>query len=217
MSKIYLGILDKKRQETFSTLAQFKDFGYLAGGTGLALQIKHRKSFDFDVFLSKPIDNRFRLKVLNVFGDVRIDMYTEDQMIFYTKADVGITFLWYYFDRLFPLIETGVLGLASPMDIAADKAYSIGRRAVWRDYVDMYFLLKRNIADLPKIISLTKKKFKGGFNESLFLEQLAYFKDLEVSPIEFITERPTTAEVKSFLEKKVELYIKKRFSTIKQK
>lgn len=209
MSKIYLGILDRQRQEIFKALSQFRDFGYLAGGTALALQIKHRKSFDFDIFLSNPISNRLRLKIRDVFGDVNIILDTEDQITFRTESGVGITFLWYYFDPLYGLLETEFLQIASIKDISADKAYTIGRRAVWRDYVDIYFLLKKNIDNLLGVISLAKKKFKGSFNESLFFEQLVYFKDIEVTPMEFINDSPTASEIKEFLEKQVKEYIKK--------
>ena len=211
MSKIYLEILDKNRQKIFKSLSQFRDFGYLGGGTALALQILHRESFDFDIFVSKPIDNNLRVKVKNIFADIRVDVDTQDQMTFRTTSQASITFLWYYFDNLYPLVKTESLSLASFWDIIADKAYTIGRRAVWRDYVDMYFVIKKQFVHLSKIISLAKKKFKGNFNESLFLEQLVYFRDLEVVPIEFINEKPTAAEIKKLLENQVKNYIRKNF------
>lgn len=157
MSKIYLEILDKNRQKIFKSLSQFRDFGYLGGGTALALQILHR-----------DIDNNLRVKVKNIFADIRVDVDTQDQMTFRTTSQVSITFLWYYFDNLYPLVKTESLSLASFWDIIADKAYTIGRRAVWRDYVDMYFVIKKQFVHLSKITSLAKKKFKGSFNESLF-------------------------------------------------
>ena len=209
MSKIYLEILDKDRQKIFNSLSAFRDLGYLGGGTALALQIKHRKSFDFDIFLPKPVNNRLRLAVSDIFGDVKFSMDTEDQLIFRTDSGVSITFLWYYFNHLNPLVETESLKIASILDISADKAYTIGRRSVWRDYVDIYFLLKKNFVDLRKIINLADKKFKGAFNEALFLEQLVYFKDLEVAPIEFLDEKPKAAEIKIFLEKQVKDYLGK--------
>lgn len=55
MSKIYLEILDKERIKIFQKMGDFKRIGYLAGGTALALQIKHRKSFDFDIFTLKSM------------------------------------------------------------------------------------------------------------------------------------------------------------------
>lgn len=213
MSRIYLEILDKKREEIFAKLSSFKDYGYLAGGTALALQIKHRKSLDFDVFVKKPITNYFKLKAKKIFG--RIDFYvnTEDQISFRTKDDISVTFVWYYFQPLHPPTKTLSIGLASPYDIAADKAYTIGRRAAWRDFVDLFFLLKKSGIAIEKIIKLAKKKFSGEFNEALFLEQLSYFKDLDVGPIEFLREVYTPAQIRRFLEREVRAYVKKRLGS----
>lgn len=209
MSKIFLGILDEKRLETFRKLVAFKKEGYLAGGTALALQIKHRKSVVFDVFTDRSISTSLRLKVRTIFG--LVDMYTNtsDQISFYTGNHIGVTFVWYYYKPLLPQVSTSSLFLASIQDIAADKAHTLGRRAVWRDYVDIFLLLKNKTLTVEKIISLAKQKFGGEFNETQFLEQLSYFGDVSVVPIEFIDNSYTPEEIKTFLEKEVEIYLKK--------
>ena len=56
MSEIHLELFDTNRQNVFVQLSEFKTFGYLAGGTALALQINHRKSFDFDIFINAARD-----------------------------------------------------------------------------------------------------------------------------------------------------------------
>lgn len=210
MSKIYLEILDKKRQAIFSRLSVFKNSGYLAGGTALALQINHRKSVDFDVFVEKPITGYLRKKINKVFGKQEFYINTSDQISFKTKGEIGVTFVWYYYPLLYPSIKTYFLNLASVDDIATDKAETIGRRAVWRDYVDIFFLLKKNIITLEKIMKLAKRKFQGEFVETQFLQQLPYFTDLIVTPMEYINKQYNEQEIKSFLEKQVEGYLKKR-------
>lgn len=104
---------------------------------------------------------------------------------------------------------TASINLASVFDIAAEKAQTLGRRAIWRDYVDLFFLLKWKILTLDKIIQLAKKKFGGEFVETQFLEQLPYFADLQKTPIEFVGKKYSDEEIKSFLEKEVEAYLKK--------
>lgn len=143
MSKIHLEILDKERQNIFKSLTSFKSYGYLAGGTALSLQIMHRESFDFDIFVYKPISNFLRHKVSEHFGKIYYYVDSKDQISFRTFNNIHITFLWYYFKPLFSLIDGEFFQLASVKDIAADKAHTLGRRAVWRDYVDFFFLLKR--------------------------------------------------------------------------
>lgn len=200
--------MDEPRQRIFRELSAFGTYGYLAGGTALALQIGHRKSVDFDVFVSKAIANQFRLKVKQQFGAVDFSVDTGDQITFTTKEDVGITFVWYYYHLLHSPVTTNGLPLASVEDIAADKAHTVGRRAVWRDYVDLYTLLAKGIVSLSKIITLAKQKFGGEFIETQFLEQLGYFGDISVVPIDYIGDAPDPSEIKEYLGTRVEEYLK---------
>ena len=43
----------------------------------------------------------------------------------------------------------------------------------------------------------------------MFLEQLTYFKDLEIIPIEFLKEKYKDVEIKSFLEEETRGCLKK--------
>jgi len=208
MSKTYLGILDKERQSVFQQLSQFKTDGYLAGGTALSLQIKHRKSFDFDIFIPKQITTSLKSKVRKIFKEPVYYIDSKDQISFRTANNINVTFLWYYFDYLFPLIPTDSLSLASIKDIAADKAHTIGRRAAWRDYVDLFFLLKNQLITIKELCILAEKKLGGEFNKALFLQQLSYFKDIEETKVEFINQSYSFKEIKQYLEIKVEEYIK---------
>ena len=209
MSEIHLEILDKKRQQVFQKLARFRHFGYLAGGTALALQIGHRKSVDFDVFVRRAIRPSLKHLVQSVFGKQSFYVNTGDQISFTTVEGIGITFVWYYYPLLYPQIKTDSIGLATVLDIAADKAETIGRRAVWRDYVDFFFLLKKKLTTIDQIIALATKKFEGEFIETQFLQQLTYYADLEVMPIEYIGESYTPEEIKSLLEEAVKGNLKK--------
>lgn len=132
---------------------------------------------------------------------------TTDQINFQTKDGVNVSFVWYYFSPLQMAVSTESLSLASITDIAADKAHTIGRRAVWRDYIDIYLLLKKNIISLDKIIESAEKKFKGEFVSSLFLEQLIYFADVQVVPIEFYESPIPSLEIQEFLREEVKKYI----------
>ncbi len=209
MSKIYLESLDKTRQKFFQTLGIFKKVGYLAGGTALALQIYHRRSEDFDIFIERAIDNKLKLAIVKIFGEVSYYIDTSDQISFKTKEGISITFVWYYFQTIRPLVKTNSLFLSSIEDIAADKAKTLGRRVIWRDYVDLFIFLKWKRFTLEKIIVLAKEKFKGEFVETQFLEQLRYFDGLEITPIEFLKEKYTGDEIKSFLQNEVKKYLKR--------
>lgn len=208
MSKIHLELLDKERSAVFNKLSAFRNEGYLAGGTALALQINHRVSEDFDIFVEHEIDNKLRLKVKKIFGEVIFYVNSADQISFTSEKGIHVTFLWYYFKPLKPPIPTDSLPLASVEDIIADKAQTIGRRAIWRDYVDIFYLLKNNYTDLARIIKNGSDKFKGEFVVTQFLEQLRYFDDVKTVPIEFVDKKYPDEEIKSYLDRAVETYLR---------
>src|SRR3989338_3664737 len=106
MSKIYLDVLSKKQQEFFVKLAAFQKFGYLAGGTALALQINHRISVDFDIFTSQPISYSLRSEVKRIFGAQQYEVNSSDQITFSPATGIAMTFVWYYYTPVKPLIST---------------------------------------------------------------------------------------------------------------
>jgi len=116
--------------------------------------------------------------------------------------NVKVSFIHYPYSNLYGKIKTPHLNLFSWKDIALDKAYTIGRRGEWRDYVDLYFIIKQGLP-LPEIIERSKKKFGDSFSEKLFLSQLIYFKDIEDFTIEFIEDNLPYGDIKSFLKKKL--------------
>lgn len=208
MLKIYLEILDKQRQETFKKLSAFKKEGCLAGGTALSLQINHRKSVDFDIFLPRPISPQFFRRVTEVFGkNIKAKLNTRDLLLIETPQKIQVHFVYIWYKKLFPPIKTTSIDLESIGDIAANKAHTIGRRAAWRDYADLFYLLKNKLTTLEKIIKDAKKKFNGEFVEAQFLEQLCYFKDMAISPIEWIGSTYSPEEIELFLGNEVKDYL----------
>jgi len=57
------------------------------------------------------------------------------------------------------------------------KAFALGMHAKWKDYVDLYFIIRDYYA-LEKIIERAKQIFGNEFNEKLLRTQLAYFQDI---------------------------------------
>lgn len=210
MSKLYFEVFTEGEKKEFPKFKKFVKFGVLAGGTALALQIQHRRSYDFDVFFNQPLSKTLNQKAKNVFGKIRIINEFEEELTFVTPLDVKITFIYYPFLNLFPLISTFSINLFHWKDIALDKAYTIGRRAQYRDYVDLFFLLKEKKLSLEWIIKNANKRFEGLFSEKLFLEQLVYFKDLKVFPIEFLKSKYRIEEIQRFFKKTVSDYLKEK-------
>lgn len=198
-------IFDPKRKEIFQELSKFKKMAALGGGTAIALQLGHRKSYDFDLFTKQLISSTVKQEILTTFGKEKIQVLndTSHEFTFFAQSQVKITFLHFPFSPLHPLIIDLPLPLFDLRDLASNKAYLLGRRPAYRDYIDIYFLLKHGLS-LKQIVKETQKRFEGGFSEKLFLEQLTYFDDLDNFEIKFMgEEKPTPPEVKNFLEKKV--------------
>lgn len=207
MLRLYINeILTPVQKFVFNKLATLKPIGILAGGTALAFQLKHRKSFDFDVFTFKTIPSNFSWELRKIFGrKIKVIMDSERELTFLTPKNIKITFFHYPFRPLYKTIKTDSLSIFDWRDIAADKAYTLGRRPIYRDYVDLFFIIKMGHS-LKNVISDAKKKFEGLFSEKLFLEQLIYFGDLQDFKMEFLKKKYEPKEIKVFLEKEVEKY-----------
>lgn len=200
MSKIHLEILDHMRKEIFEQLKSFDKNCYLAGGTALALHLGHRRSFDFDLFTPIPINHTLLKQVKDVFGEVTYSINTTDQITFSSNSNISISFLYYWFTLLQKKRDSNSISLASIEDIMADKAHTIGRRAIWRDYVDIFYVLKKDIMDILQIIEYAQKKFSGEFVTEQFLEQLVYYDDIEIVDIDWLKEEFSAKEIQEYLK-----------------
>ena len=198
--KLYWDIFDKERLALLPKLKFLKERGfYLAGGTALALQIKHRKSVDFDFYYKNKFDSE---KILFEFQKknkkVVLIQKAEDTLIVKVEG-IEISLFTYPYKLVKQLIETEYLNLASIEDIAAMKLIAIIQRGVQRDLVDLYFLIK--CLGLAKIVQLTKEKYPI-FNKYLGLQALTYFGDAENASLErkiILFEPLTWDEIKDFI------------------
>lgn len=176
--KLYFDVLDRKRLRILPKLEFLRqDYGfYLAGGTALALQIRHRTSLDFDFYCEKEFDNRRAFASFqNNFKQLTLIQDAPNTLIVKARG-IEISLFYYMYPLLKRVITTEYVDLASKEDIAAMKLIAIIQRGRMRDFIDMYFLMKE--FSLEKIFKWTKKKFPP-FNPYLGLRALTYFKDAE--------------------------------------
>ena len=207
---MFTKFLDTSRIEVWKRLVEFKDVGILAGGTALSMQINHRISYDFDVFTDKPIDDRFLLKLKKIFWEYEVEpmVDTSDELTVMLSGNVKLSFVYFPFVKLEKAVETDSLDLFSINDLLANKAYALGRRKTWRDYVDIYWALKNNLIDLKKLITITEQKFDGVFSTKLFLEQLVYFSDVAEIEVDWTGEKVENEDIKKYLFDEVTNYLK---------
>jgi len=180
--------LTKEGTVLFPLLRAFDDF-YLAGGTALALQIGHRISVDFDLFSPEPIPKTLLARAKQVFAGHPVQpVVNNPDELTAIVGQVKVTFLLYPFPVLDPLVGHDGLKLLSVREIGATKAYSIGRRGTYKDYVDLYFILNEGHANLAQIVSIAERKFGIEFNSRLFTEQLLFMDDIQDFKIDFLHE-----------------------------
>ena len=180
MAILHPEILTKKQRELLPLVKKFyKDFG-LVGGTAIALHIGHRESIDFDLFSFKEFKNvNIKKRILR---NEKIDKVIRDEAEQFTFIIDGVlfTFFRYPFEINYEVNFDQTLKMPSLLTLAAMKIFALGRRAKWKDYVDLYFII-RDFHSLSEIIKQAESIFGNEFNEKICREQLAYFEDISYS------------------------------------
>lgn len=200
---MYPEALTKAGTRLFPHLDRFPDF-HLVGGTALALQIGHRVSVDFDMFGNEELPRSLLPKVRRVFsGELVFPSINNRQQLNVAVAGVKMTFFWYPYPPTLPLTEYQGVPMVSVPEIAAMKAFAIGQRGTYRDYVDLYFILKEKHTTLIDMITLAEKQFGPELNQRLLLEQLVYLKDIREVEVDFLRDPVTKAQIQKFLEDEI--------------
>ena len=154
---------------------------YLAGGTGLALRLGHRRSADLDLFSPRefaPGDLRLRLGEIDglqirqaVRGTLHLQLH-----------EILVSFLHYPYPPLFPSSQFEVLSVADARDIACMKLDAIASRGSRRDFVDLYMVARAY--GLRAILEWAGRKYAAApYNRVHLLKALTYFVDAEHEPM----------------------------------
>lgn len=172
-------VLSDSQRKLLSLLQIFnKNFG-LIGGTAIALRLGHRRSVDFDLATLKVIRHqllRDQIKKYFEIQDILVDTANEQTFI---VNGVKLTFMKFPFPISFTENFQDIIRTPNLTTLAAMKAYSLGRRAKWKDYVDLYFVFQKT--PFSEVVARAEALFKSEFNSRLFREQLAYFDDIDYS------------------------------------
>lgn len=155
------------------------DFG-LVGGTAIALHLGHRESIDYDLFtFDEFMNQKIRGKISRV---IKIDRIVRDETGQFTLTITGVRFTFFQFPYKIIYSESldDIIKIPDLLTLAAMKAFALGRRAKWKDYVDLYFVLNANHT-VSEITAKGVDIFGNEFNEKIFRTQLAYFEDIDYS------------------------------------
>jgi hypothetical protein len=178
MLVIHKEILTQNQIKLLPVLKLFSRSFSLVGGTAIALHIGHRRSIDFDMFSPNKFSNsRIKNKVLENIAIDEIIVSRLDELTFVARG-VKFTFFRYIYEIRFPHRLESKIKMPDLLTLAAMKAFALGQRAKWKDYVDLYFIM-RDFHGINEMVKKEEQLFGGEFNDKLFKMQLAYFKDVD--------------------------------------
>jgi Nucleotidyl transferase AbiEii toxin, Type IV TA system len=139
----------------------------MVGGTAISLYIGHRKSIDFDMFKQGTVKARSITKKFEENNEKYIVTLNIQGQLNLICREVKFTFFNYDFDIPHNVLVEKYIKIPSLLDLAALKAYALGHRSKWKDYVDLYFLIK-DYFSIKIISSRAKEIYNDLFNEKLF-------------------------------------------------
>ncbi len=180
---------------------------YLAGGTGLALQLGHRKSVDLDFFSS----NKFNPEDLinQIHPDRIIDLRENTLHCLY--QGVRLTFLFYPI----PLIESQInwqnISVAHTKDILAEKFKTVSQRGSKKDFCDLYAIFIERYTLKEGCSFFLQRFINTGINNYTVLKSLTYFHDADNEPDPvWITDDYSTEwkDIKQFFISNIKLFKK---------
>lgn len=186
-------ILGQVKQDNFFT-SRF----YFTGGTALSsLYLNHRFSDDLDFFCMERFDTQVIFTTMKEWGR-KFKFKFQSQAnnvvyIFNLTFDDGtilkVDFGYYPYKRVEPGTKLGLLEVDSKFDIAINKLLTITQRSNAKDFVDLYFLLKKY--SLWDLVQGVKVKFNMKIEPLLLAADFLKVEDFEQLPK---MTRPLTLE-----------------------
>ena len=192
-------IFNSDQVELLPFVKQFRKEFYLVGGTAIALHLGHRRSIDFDLFKFNSLKTKKIMDAISASQYPYTITRRVAEQLNVTIHEVKFTFFQYPFKISAPEKLDDTLRLPSLLDLAAMKAYALGRRSKWKDYVDLYFILNGHYS-IKQISDRSAGIFGPLFSEKLFRAQLCYFDDIDYSEcVEFLGENIAENTIRELL------------------
>lgn len=195
--------ISRQTTENLAILGKSKILGnaYLAGGTALALQMGHRISYDLDFFTDEKFKAQVFLKEIS-----RFKLYRHERVgwgtILGRLGSVKFSLFYYPYPLLKEPARFKNINVASMVDIAAMKIAAISERGTKRDFIDLYFILKK--ITLTELFGFYDRKYQKLSSNLIHIKKsLVYFKDAENNPMPKMIIPVLWEEVKKFFEKEI--------------
>jgi len=166
-------ILSENQRKIIEAVSQDKficDSFYLTGGTALSeFYLQHRLSEDLDFFSEEEFEPQaisvFFEKIKKQAGIKKVEFQQSfNRNLFFIKLNNGdkikTEFTYFPFERIDKKKKMGDLHIDSVLDIAVNKVFTIYQKPRSRDFIDLYFILKKNRnLSLDELVKKAQVKF----------------------------------------------------------
>lgn len=163
---------------------------YLTGGTPLAeFYLKHRLSEDIDLFTEKQeVDPKLVAAFLKkispqlLITEIKRSQFlglVSFELVYKDKEKLKVDFNYYPFPRIEKGMKYKNLEVDSVYDIAVNKLQTLFMKPRNRDYIDLYFVMKKYDYSLEKLISDAKAKFDWHIDKINLANQFIRIKDIK--------------------------------------
>ena len=181
--------------ESLRTLGILERF-YLAGGTGLALHLGHRRSNDLDFFSPDSVDPEALIRKMKMLSGFAVPALAPDTL-HATVETTKVSFLAYPYPVLFPYATFLGVNVSDSRDIACMKLAAIAGRGIKRDFVDLYFVAKQH--GLPRVLEWFRQKYaQVNYSLTHVLKSLKHFEIADKNPMPDMLTSLSWEEVKEF-------------------
>lgn len=191
-------------QAVLRALAPSLEGLYLGGGTAIAIQLGHRRSFDLDWFSPEAIADPTLLGATLRDANVAFEVTGLDRGTLHGVCQgVRVSLLEYRYQLLKPLLRWSefACSLASLEDLACMKLSAVAARGAKRDFIDLYAIWKSGI-ELPYMLDLYRVKYEMDDIASVVMG-LSYFDDAEEEDMPEMLWKVEWAEVRRTMERRV--------------
>ena len=167
-----INILTKEQEAFLELICKepyfIKNF-YFTGGTPLAaFYLFHRLSEDIDLFSEEEIDIlsirtfigavRKKLKIKQI--DYRQYYGLHTFQLYFSRTNIlKVDFNYYPFPRIEKGSKYNGLTVDSILDIAVNKVHTIAMKSRARDFIDIYFIIRKMGYDFNDLVKEAKVKF----------------------------------------------------------
>ena len=199
---MYPHILNDNQKELLGLVQKFRREYYLVGGTAISLILGYRRSIDFDLFKFSAINPKRIIEKISKSGfEYKITRRTSEQLNAFVNQ-VTFTFFQYPYKINARKDFQNICRIPDLLTLAAMKAYALGRRSKWKDYVDLYMIIKDHFT-IEQISEKANEIFGEMFSDKMFRTQLSYFDDIDyLEEIEYVIPEIPSETIKTYLQDK---------------